>query len=152
MRKLIALALIAAGIAAALKKRNEAAETASAGSGGAAPSPAPSGGATGAKTEADPKAEPAAETDLQQVRSGQTEATIEAPIAGAGGDEEAVIPDVSDEDPLVREQEQAAAQDAAAVGGEADSVTADVEPEMRPVYEGSGAEPETLETTEEQGR
>lgn len=150
MRKLIALALIAAGIAAALKKKNESAsaESAGAGSGGATPSPAPSAGAPEPQAETEARTE----TDLQEVRSGQTEATIEAPVAGAGGDEEAVIPDVSDEDPLVREQEQAAAQAAAAVGGEADSVTADVEPEMRPVYEGSGGEPETLETTEDQGR
>jgi hypothetical protein len=183
MRKLIALALIGAGVAAALKKRSQSAETASDG-GGATPSPAPSEQPTAETTDAgappdakseeqggDPQAadqggdapgsdQPSAAQgaspqdveDIQQVRSGQTEATIEAPIAGAGGDEQAVIPDVSDDDPLVREQEQAAAQDAGAVGGEADSVTADVEPEMRPVYEGSGGEPETLETTDEQGR
>lgn len=144
LRKLIALALIAAGIAAALKKRSQAAET---GTGGAASSPAPPAGAPEPVAETDARAE-----DLQEVRAGQTEATIEAPIAGAGGDEEAVVPDVSDEDPLVREQEAAAAQDAGAVGGEVDSVTGDVDPEMRPVYEGSGGEPETLETTDEQGR
>jgi hypothetical protein len=145
LRKLIALALIAAGVAAALKKRSQSAET---GTGGTASSPAPSTDATPATGNA-----PAADVeDLQEVRAGQTEATIQAPIAGAGGDEEAVIPDVSDDDPLVREQEAAAAQAAGAVGGEADTVTADVDPEMRPVYEGSGGEPETLETTEEQGR
>jgi hypothetical protein len=142
MRKLIALALVAAGIAAVLKKRSQPAET---GAGEeATPSPAPSAGAqTRPKSDAE---------NLQEVRSGQTEATIEAPVAGTGGDGEAVIPDVSDDDPLVREQESAAAHDAGAVGGEADSVTGDLDPEVRPVYEGSGGEPETLETTDEQGR
>ncbi|HEX8649088.1 MAG TPA: hypothetical protein VF715_19505 [Thermoleophilaceae bacterium] len=183
MRKLIALALIAGGVAAALKKRSQSAES---DSGGSTPSPAPSGGATAASAETsatappdekssdqggDPQAadqggdapgtdqpsevqgaSPQDTEDLQQVRAGQTEATIEAPIAGVGGDEEAVIPDVSADDPLVREQEAAAAAAAGAVGGEADTVTADVDPEMRPVYEGSGGEPETFETTEEQGR
>lgn len=181
LRKLIALALIAAGVAAALKKRAQSGQT---DSGGAASSPAPHAGAgePTAETAAppdeksveqggDPQAadrggdapgsdQPSAEQgaspqdtgDLEQVRAGQTDATIEAPVAGVGGDDEAVIPDVSDDDPLVREQETAAAEDAGAVGGEADTVTADVDPEVRPVYEGSGGEPETFETTEEQGR
>jgi hypothetical protein len=181
LRKLTALALIAGGVAAAIKKRSQSAGS---DSGAGASSPAQSGGASapanGAGAPPDEKsveqggdpqaadqggdapgsdqptevqgASPQDTTDLQQVRAGQTEATIEAPIAGAGGDEEAVIPDVSGDDPLVREAEDAAAAEAAAVGGEADTVTADVDPEMRPVYEGSGSEPETFETTEEQGR
>ena len=149
LRKLIALALVGAGIAAVVIKRR--------GGGGSAPTSASEQEtpATGYAPQADaPQAaeEKSTADDLAEVRSGQTEATIEAPIAGAGGDEQAVIPDVSDDDPLVREAEAGAAAAAGSIGGEADSVTADVDPEMRPVYEGSGSEPETFETTEEQGR
>ena len=60
--------------------------------------------------------------------------------------------DTSAEDPLVREQENAAAAEAGAVGGPADTATADVSPEMRPVVEGSGDAAETFEETEDQGR
>jgi hypothetical protein len=171
LRKLIALALVAAGIAAVIKKRGEA--------GGAAPSPEPAGGeaaggeaagaggatATGEAADAGGEAADAGgegeaaaapdqpdPADLDQVRSGQTEATIEAPVAGVGDDEQAAIPDVSATDPNVREQEQAAASEAGSIGGSADTVSADVDPEMRPVYEGSGGDPETFETTDEQGR
>jgi hypothetical protein len=147
IRKLIALSLIGAGVAAALKKRADSGSAAT-DAGTSASSPAPSGGATAASEEATE----ASASDLAEVRPGQTEATIEAPIAGAGGDEQAAIPDVSDEDPLVRQQENAAAADAASIGGTADSATADTDPEMRPVYEGSGGDPETFETTDEQGR
>jgi hypothetical protein len=63
-----------------------------------------------------------------------------------------VVPDTSADDPLVREQEDAARADAAAIGGSADTVTAAVEPEMRPVVEGSGDAPETFEATEDEGR
>ena len=81
-RKLIALSLIGAGVAAALKKRSQ--------SEAAAP---------------------------------QSSTPSAAPSGGAGS-----------------------------IGGEADTVAADVDPEMRPVYEGSGGDPETFETTDEQGR
>ena len=65
---------------------------------------------------------------------------------------EAVVPDTSADDPLVRRQEDAAAGEAADVGGPADTVTADSDPEMRPVVEGSGDAEETFEQTEEEGR
>jgi hypothetical protein len=143
-RKLIALSLIGAGVAAALKKRGQS----SAGSSEAA-APKTAAPEAAAPAAAAPSPEP---SDLADVRPGQTEATIEAPIAGAGGDEQAVIPDVSDEDALVRQQENAAAADAGSIGGTADTVAADVDPEMRPVYEGSGGDTETFETTDEQGR
>jgi hypothetical protein len=62
------------------------------------------------------------------------------------------MPDTSADDPLVRQQEAAAAAEAGAVGGPADTVTADLDPEMRPVAEGSGDFEETFEQTEDQGR
>ena len=70
----------------------------------------------------------------------------------ATAESEAVVPDTSADDPLVRQQENAAAAEAGAVGGPADTVTADVAPEMRPVVEGSGDAEETFEQTEDQGR
>lgn len=90
--------------------------------------------------------------DTAAARPDQPEQAAQEPIEGAGDEEQSVIPDTSADDPLVREQENAARADAAAIGGEADTVTADVEPEMRPVVEGSGDAPETFETTEDQGR
>lgn len=65
---------------------------------------------------------------------------------------EAVVPDTSADDPLVRQQENAAAVEAGAVGGPADTVTSEVDEEMRPVLEGSGDAEETFEQTEDEGR
>jgi hypothetical protein len=99
----------------------------------------------------EPQAAEAAAEDLAEVRSGQTQDTVETPALDADG-EQAAMPDISDEDPLVREQEAAAAADAGSIGGDADTVTAEVPEEMRPVAEGAGDAPETFEATEEQGR
>jgi hypothetical protein len=99
----------------------------------------------------EPQAAEEAADDLAEVRSGQTQDTVETPAVDPDG-EQAAIPDVSDEDPLVREQEAAAAEDAGAIGGDADTVTAEAPEEMRPVVEGAGDAPETFETTDEQGR
>jgi hypothetical protein len=57
--------------------------------------------------------------------------------------EDVVMPDVSDDDPAVREAEAAAAADAGAIGGNVDALAADEpgfteDPERRPVIEGSG--------------
>jgi len=65
---------------------------------------------------------------------------------------DAVVPDTSADDPLVREQEDAAAAEAAEVGGKAGAAPAEVEPELRPVVEGSGDAPEVLEALEDEGR
>ena len=87
-----------------------------------------------------------------EARPDQPAERAQEPIAGAGGDDdEAVIPDTSADDPFVREQEDAAAAEAGAIGGEADTVT-DESPALRPVVEGAGDAPETFEATEEQGR
>lgn len=95
---------------------------------------------------------PTSAPDVAAVRPDQPEQAAQEPIAGAGDTQESVIPDTSADDPLVREQENAAMEDAAAIGGTADTGTANVDPEMRPVVEGAGDAPETFETTEEQGR
>lgn len=149
LRKLTALSLIAAGIAALLKKRNSEATydftPAEPASTPQATTPDP------AKQDTDES--PAVQADdLAEVRSGQTAETMQAPIPGAGDQESSVIPDVSDDDAIVREQEAAAAADAGSIGGDPDTVTADADPEMRPVVEGAGDAPETFETTDEQGR
>jgi hypothetical protein len=68
--------------------------------------------------------------------------------------EDVVMPDTSDDDPLVRQQEKAAAGDAASIGGSVDSMAAQDasypdDPAMRPVVEGAGDEnEETFETRE----
>jgi hypothetical protein len=68
--------------------------------------------------------------------------------------EGSVMPDTSDDDPLVREQEKAAEADAAAIGGNVDELAADdasfpTDPAMRPVVEGAGDEnEETFEVRE----
>lgn len=95
---------------------------------------------------------PTSAPETAVARPDQPAEAAQEPIAGAGGIEESVIPDTSADDPLVREQEDAAREDAAAIGGSADTVAAEVEPEMRPVVEGAGDAPETFEATEEQGR
>jgi hypothetical protein len=88
-----------------------------------------------------------------QARPDQPEQRAQEPVAGAGDDDEAVMPDTSADDPTVREQEDAAAAEAAQIGGDPETVTAEQPaPEMRPVVEGAGDAPETFETTEEQGR
>lgn len=72
-----------------------------------------------------------------------------APPAGS------VMPDMSDDDPLVREQMNAAMSDAGAIGGNVDELAADdasfpEDPATRPVIEGSGDETEeTFETRED---
>jgi hypothetical protein len=61
--------------------------------------------------------------------------------------EGSVMPDISDDDPLVRQQENAAIADAAAIGG--DSGDTDLDPATRAVIEGSGDEnEETFEARE----
>jgi hypothetical protein len=82
-----------------------------------------------------------------------TEST-QAPQAATADtvESDAVVPDTSADDPLVRQQEDAAGAQAAAIGGPADTVTSDVDPAMRPVVEGSGDAEETFERTEDEGR
>jgi hypothetical protein len=151
MRKLIILALGGAAAAYVMKNRgSEAAPVPSAG--GFAPGPEPS--AQPAVTETpDPGESATAETATAETvetdaidpeaRFGQTE------HASTG---EGVVPDTSDDDPLVRREENAAAAQAGSIGGPADTVTAGVDEEMRPVVEGSGDAEETFEETEDQGR
>lgn len=141
-RKLIALALLAAGIAALVKKQSE-----SAAPDYSQPSPPEPSEPT------DHQAPDQNREDLAEVRAGQTEDTIESPVIDADG-EVAVIPDVSDDDPLVRQEEDAAAAAARAVGGgESEPLPPDLDPELQPVIEASGDDPETLEKElEEEGR
>ena len=137
-RTLIALALAGGGIAALIKRRSGA------DAGYTTPTPQP---ATPAR-----EPEPATPAKVAEARPDQPQQRAQEPIAGAGDEEQSVIPDTSADDPLVREQVDAARAEAGSIGGEAETVTADTDPAMRPVVEGSGDAPETFETTEEQGR
>jgi hypothetical protein len=154
-RKLIALALLAGGIAALVKKQGEAQSAPSPAPATPEPTPAsePTADAIQPAEASEPAAEDEIDEDLAEVRSGQTEDTIESPVIDADGDE-AVIPDVSDDDPLVRQEEDAAAAAAGSIGGgDAEPLPPDLDPELQPVVEASGDEPETLEKElEEEGR
>jgi hypothetical protein len=166
-RKLIALALAAGGIAAILKRRSSgddtyetrpaspqtaATETAEAPAERATTEAAASATADTAETEAIGAPPADGPSDIAEIRGDQPESVALSNPTGPDGDE-AVIPDISDDDPLVREAEAAAASDAGSIGGDADTVTAEQPPpEMRPVVEGAGDAQETFESTEDQGR
>jgi hypothetical protein len=174
MRKLMILALGGAAAAYVIKSRGQQSAPATASSGGGyAPGPESAAEAPAVDeiqpTPADERAEEVAEAEATPEEA----AVAEAPVAAATADTvespaldpsarfdqtedaptgEGVVPDTSAEDPVVRQQEQAAAADAATIGGEADTTAAGIEPEMRPVYEGSGDAEETFEQTEDEGR
>jgi hypothetical protein len=64
--------------------------------------------------------------------------------------DDAVKPDTSADDPLVKEQTEKAAAEAGSIGGNVQQMAADEpgfpsDPEMRPVEEGSGDDPEAAE-------
>lgn len=68
--------------------------------------------------------------------------------------EGSVVPDTSDDDPLVREEEKAAAGDAGSIGGNVNAMAAEDEsfprdPAERPVAEGAGDEEEEVFETRE---
>ena len=158
MRKLILLALGGAAAAYVIKSRQQAEPAAA---GGYAPGPESAAEAPPTEevqpTPADERAEDsaAATDDLATADTAESDA-IDAGArfdqtehASTGSGE---VPDTSDDDPLVRQQESAAAAEAGSVGGPADTLTADAAPEDRPVVEGSGDAEETFEQTEDQGR
>ena len=143
MRKLILLALGGAAVAYVIKSRREQDDAVAPSATGYAP----------------------ADSGAEQAAASATADTVESDTVSAAPDPEArfdqvegaptgegAVPDTSAEDPLVRQQENAAAAEAGAVGGPADTAAADVSPEMRPVVEGSGDAEETFEETEDQGR
>jgi hypothetical protein len=128
----------------------------------------PSGGsdATQVHERYEPPAEGLAQPPVEAggAPSDQTPVTETSPrTAGAAEDlhfarhdvpEGTVVPDTSDDDPLVRQQEKAAAGDAASIGGSVGEFAAEDasypdDPAARPVVEGSGDEnEETFETRE----
>ena len=165
MRKLLFLALGGAAAAYVMKNRGQqAAPSAASAGGGYAPGPESAAEAPATDevqpTPADEHAEEVASAEATPEEAAVAD-TVESdaidPAARFDQTEnaptgEGVVPDTSADDPLVRQQEAAAAADAGTIGGDPDTVTADVEPEMRPVVEGSGDAEETFEETEDQGR
>jgi hypothetical protein len=152
MRKMIFLALGGAAAAYLMKKRGGQAEAPTPAATDYAPAPS---GAPAEDVTPDADAEtvdaPAADTAAETAVTAESDALRSDQLSGASTGE-GVVPDTSADDPVVQEQENAAAAEAGDIGGEADTVTADVEPEMRPVVEGAGDAEETFEQTEEQGR
>jgi hypothetical protein len=128
--------------------------------------PSDGGDATQAHERYEPPAEGLAQppTEAGGTPSDQTPVTEASPrTAGAAEDlhfahhdlpEGTVVPDTSDDDPLVRQQEKAAAGDAASIGGSVGELAAEDasypgDPAQRAVVEGSGDEnEETFETRE----
>jgi hypothetical protein len=158
MRKLILLALGGAAAAYAIKSRGGQPAPVGPSASGYAPGPETAAEAP-AVDEVEPGPEEAQAAEAATADTVESQALAPEDLADVRPDQlegastgEGVVPDVSDADPLVRQQEAAAAAQAGAVGGSADSVTGDVEPEMRPVVEGSGDAEETFEETEDQGR
>ena len=145
MRKLIFLALGGAAAAYLTKKRGGQSEAPTPAATDYAPAPS---GAPAEDVTPDAGAETVA---AQTAETAESDALRSDQLSGASTGE-GVMPDTSADDPVVQEQENAAAAEAGAIGGDPDTVTADVEPEMRPVVEGSGDAEETFEQTEEQGR
>jgi hypothetical protein len=156
MRKLILLALGGAAAAYFLKSRGEQAVPSAATAGGYAPGPESAAEAPATEevqpTAADERAEEVAEAEATPEEAAVAEPTPDEAAVADTVESDAVVPDTSGDDPLVRQQEDAAAADAATIGGEADTETADADPEMRPVIEGSGDAEETFEATEDEGR
>ena len=165
MRKLLLLALGGAAAAYVIKSRGEQAAPSGASAGGGY-APGPESAAEAPATDevqptlADEHAEEVASAEATPEEAAVAD-TVESDAIdpGARFDQtenaptgEGVVPDTADDDPLVREQEDAAAADAATIGGEPDTVATDVDPEMRPVVEGSGDAEETFEETEDEGR
>ena len=147
MRKLLLLALGGAAAAYVIKSRGQQAAPSPA-SGGTGYEPGPeAAAATPAVEEVEPT--PA---DERVEDAAAAEATPDPAATAETVESDPVVPDTAADDPLVQEQEDAAAAEAAAIGGEPDTVTADADPEVRPVVEGSGDAEETFEQTEDEGR
>jgi hypothetical protein len=132
-RRLLILGAAGAGAAWFLKKQQESGES----------EPEPQ--AAEATTDTPPAEDAGAgETSAVEPEGGEAQPTRVS---------NAVVPDTSS-DPLVREQEDAAAAEAGSVGGEpetppsGDDVGLAQDPAMKPVVEASGEEPETLEATD----
>lgn len=156
MRKLIILALGGAAAAYVMKNRGDQSVAAPAG-GGYAPGPESAAEAPAVEEikpgAAEEQAEAAAvDTTADTAESDAIDPAVRFDQTENAPTGEGVVPDTSDDDPLVRQQENAAAAEAGSVGGPADTVTADADPEMRPVVEGSGDAEETFEETQDQGR
>jgi hypothetical protein len=156
MRKLILLALGGAAAAYVMKGRGEQPVAEPVG-GGYAPGPESAAEAPAVEEVKPGPEEERAEAAAIDTTADTTESDAIDPSVRFDQTEnaptgEGVVPDTSDDDPLVRQQENAAAAEAGSVGGEPGSVTADADPEMRPVVEGSGDAQETFEETEDQGR
>jgi hypothetical protein len=104
----------------------------------------------GSQPPAEPGGPPTADAPVKTAssvasESGDTLATAEHAPPG-----DAEMPDTAADDPLVQQQEKAAAADAGAIGGNVDEQAQDEpgfpeDPAMRPVVEGSGDAEESFE-------
>ena len=159
--KLALLAAAGAGAAYLLRRRG-ADESAEYGRGTVPPPPAVAASepapATSVHTEPEPPVRPSNPPAGAEATEGDdvalaTAATDVRDLKPAEGTDQVVMPDTSGGDPLVDEQTAAAAAEAGSVGGNVQQMADDEpgfpeDPAMRPVVEGAGEEPETLEDTD----
>jgi hypothetical protein len=150
LKRLLFLGAIAGGVVAVLKGRD--AQGQDSGAGGERYERPVEAGSQPPREPGGPPSDAPPVRDASSVASEPGD-QLQTPAHDAPGD--AVMPDTSADDPLVREQEKAAAADAGAVGGNVDQMAADEpgfpeDPEMRPVIEGSGDAEETFEARDEE--
>ena len=112
----------------------------------------------GAQPPAEPGGAPSSDATVVNAPAVASEPGDQLNIPEHAPPEGAVMPDTSADDPLVQQQEKAAAGDAGSIGGNVDALAADDasfprDPAARPVVEGAGDEnEETFETREETER
>lgn len=104
----------------------------------------------GAQPPAEPGGPPSDDSPMKTASSVASDPADELATPEREPPGDAVMPDTSDDDPLVRQQEKAAAADAGSIGGNVDELAQNEpgfpeDPEMRPVIEGSGDDEETFE-------
>ena len=157
IRRFAILGAAGAGVAWFLKQRQEQSEpalggaSAGGGDGQSAASDATNGQVSESEltSRADEVGDSAAAGTGTAPEPAAQETTISKTVEPPEG---SVTPDTTS-DPLVREQENAAAAEAGAIGGTPETPASDEglaeDPAMKPVVEASGEEPETLEATDD---
>jgi hypothetical protein len=156
-RRLLILGAAGAGAAWFLKKQQESGEQPAFGrSGEGAATTADVGDAAAAGTGTAPTTQeagaseaepPSPDSPVEDAGAGETSSAAATSVANP------VVPDTS-QDPLVRQQENAAAAEAGSIGGQpettvsGDNVGLAQDPAMKPVVEASGEEFETLEESD----
>lgn len=155
-RRLLILGAAGAGAAWFMKKQQESGEQPAFGESGGGATATDIGDAAAAGTGtsqtvqeagAEEPEPPSPDSPVEDAGAGETSSEAATSVANP------VVPDTS-QDPLVRQQENAAAAEAGAIGGQPETTVSGGEaglaqdPAMKPVVEGAGDEYETLEESD----